>query len=114
MCKIFNLQGLKIAIEANIKSVNFLDINLDLNSGVYKPFMKPNDTPLYVHKLSNHPKNILTNIPLSVNKRLSCISSNETVFKEAISPYQEALNKTGYQHQLIFDPPANINNNNLV
>ena len=74
MCKIFQAHGLKITIEANIKNVNFLDINLDLNSGFFKPFMKPNDTPLYVHKQSNHPKNILANIPLNVNRRLSCIS----------------------------------------
>ena len=82
---------------------------MDLNSGFFKPFMKPNDTPLYVHKQSNHPKNILANIPLSVNRRLSCISSNEAIFNEAIPPYQEALNKSGYQHQLKFDPPGNKN-----
>ena len=41
---------------ANIHSVNFLDVNLDLSSGEFKVYMKPNDTPLYVHSQSNHPK----------------------------------------------------------
>ena len=66
---------------------------------------KPNDTPLYVHSKSNHPPNILKNIPLSVNKRLSNISANETVFEEAAQPYQEALDWGGYTHKLKFENP---------
>ena len=31
ICKIFDLNGLKITIEANMKSVDFLDITMDLN-----------------------------------------------------------------------------------
>ena len=66
--------------------------------------MKPNDTPLYVHKTSNHPPGILRNIPQSVNNRLSSISANEDVFDQAIQPYQEALQKSGYEFQLKFTP----------
>ena len=66
--------------------------------------MKPNDTPLYVHSQSNHPPGILRNIPQSVNRRLSSISANEEVFKQACPPYQEALEKSGYDFQLKFSP----------
>ena len=66
--------------------------------------MKPNHTPTYVHRESNHPKSILQNIPLSINKRLSLISSNEEVFKSAIPPYQEALEKSGYDFKLKYEP----------
>ena len=66
--------------------------------------MKPNDKPVYVHKLSNHPPGILDNIPKSVNKRLSTISANEDVFKRAIPPYQEALKKSGHDFKLTFNP----------
>ena len=83
ICKIFQECGLKITIEANLKSVNFLDVNFNLETGIYRPFMKPNDTPLYVHANSNHPPGILKNIPESVNTRLSKISANEEVFKQA-------------------------------
>ena len=83
MCKIFKEQGLSITIEANHKVVNFLDVNLDLNTGLYKPFMKPNDNPVYVNKNSNHPPSIIKNIPAAVNRRLSNISANENVFAEA-------------------------------
>ena len=104
ICEIFKENGLKITIKANMKSVNYLDINLDLNSGLFKPYMKPNDTPIYVHKDSNHPPSILKNIPAAVNKRLSTISANQEVFENAAPPYQEALNKSGFEHKLKFEP----------
>ena len=68
--------------------------------------MKPNSTPCYVHKDSNHPKAILENIPKSVNKRLSTISSNKQVFDQASPPYQEALKRSGYDFKLNFEPPS--------
>ena len=96
ICKIFKQMWLSITIEVNMRILNFLDITLDLNTGIYKPFIKPNDTPIYINKKSNHPPSILKNIPAAVNRRLSNISANEGVFKESIPPYQEALAKGGY------------------
>ena len=66
--------------------------------------MKPNNTPLYVHKDSNYPPSIIKNIPESINKRLSTISSNETIFNQSVKPYQEALHKSGYSYKLHYDP----------
>ena len=106
LCRIFKENRLNITAEANLKTVNFLDINLNLETSIYKPYMKPNDTPTYVHKDSNHPEGILKNIPHSVNKRLSSISSNEQVFDLASPPYQEALRKSGYDFTLNFEPPT--------
>ena len=83
---------------------------MDLNMWVFKPFMKPNNNPQYVHVNSNHPPTIVKNIPLSVNKRLSETSSNKDIFDAAIKPYQEALIKSGYKHELKFEP---VSNNNL-
>ena len=74
LCKIFQDYGLRITSLANVKKVNFLDINMDLERNIYKPYMKPNDSPVYVHVESNHPRSIIKNIPLSVNKRLNLIS----------------------------------------
>ena len=105
ICRIFQENGFRITTQANFKSVNFLDINLNLESGLFKPYMKPNDTPVYVHKDSNHPRSILDNIPKSVNRRLSAIFSNQQVFEVACPPpYQAALNKSGYNYKLNFDP----------
>ena len=105
LIKVFQREELRITTEANIHSVNFLDVNLDLKTGLHKPYMKPNSTPLYVHSLSNHPKKILQNVPLAVNERLNRISSNQAVFSEAAPVYQEALYKSGYSHKLSYSPP---------
>ena len=69
ICSIFAKNNLSITIEANKKTIDFLDITLDLPSGSYKPFMKPNNTPIYVHRDSNHPPCIIRNIPESINRR---------------------------------------------
>ena len=102
LCKLMKEIGFNITAQANLKSVNFLDVNFDLESDIFKPYMKPNSTPCYIHKDSNHPKAILENIPKSVNKRLSTISSNKQVFDQASPPYQEALQKSGYNFKLNF------------
>ena len=68
--------------------------------------MKPNSTPNYVHKNSNHPRSIIENIPKSINKRLSAISSNKEVFDAACPPYQAALERSGYDYKLNFEPPT--------
>ena len=107
ICKIFKDEGLRITIEANINVVNFLDVTFDTSRDIFKPFMKPNDTPIYVNKESNHPPSILKNIPQAVNDRLSRISANEKLFEEAASSYQRALNDSGFNHTLKFNPPIN-------
>ena len=58
ICKIFKDEGLRITIEANIKVVNFLDVTFDISRDIFKPFMKPNDTPTYINKDSNHSPSI--------------------------------------------------------
>ena len=112
ICKIFANNNLRITIEANKTTINFLDITMKLSTGSYSPFMKPNNTPLYVHKDSNHPPCITRNIPESINKRLSKISSSEAIFKNATPEYQKALNKSGYNHELKFNPNRRSNENN--
>lgn len=105
ICQIFTRNNLKITIEANKKVVNFLDVTLDLNTGKFRPYTKPLSTPIYVHSQSNHPPNIIRNIPEAINRRLSSISSDQEVFNEVAPPYQEALRKSGYTHKLEFKPP---------
>ena len=77
---------------------------MNLTENTFKPYLKPNDNPLYVHSLSNHPKSILKNIPEAVNRRLSALSSDEKMFTEVAPSYQEALKKSGYNFKLEFNP----------
>ena len=80
--KIFSDNDLKITIESNTKIVDFLDVTLDLNTGLFKPFIKPNNILQYIHTQCNHPPNVIKNIPSGINKRLSCISATEEIFND--------------------------------
>jgi hypothetical protein len=100
LCNVFSKHNLRITIEANKKSANYLDINLDLRTGHYKPYLKSNNTPIYVHSQSNHPPAIVKNLPESINRRLSSITANETLFKTSVLPYQTALSNSGYSYQV--------------
>ena len=52
---IFTKHGLGTTSSANTKREEFLDVFFDLENESYRPFLKENNVPLYVHKLSNHP-----------------------------------------------------------
>ena len=80
--RIFKENDLSIKVEAIGKIVN---LNLDLATNIYNPYMKADNIPTYVYSESNHPRGILENIPKSVNKRLIKISANEEVFQAAIT-----------------------------
>ena len=79
ICEVFRSHGLEITVDANKKRVQFLDVEFDLENDTFKPYIKENDVPLYVHKHSNHPPSITKNIPDSVNRRLSALSSDENL-----------------------------------
>ena len=109
--EIFKSNGLKITIEANKKTINFLDVTLNLTCGSFKPYMKPNNKIPYVHRQSNHPPALLKNIPENINKRLTSISFNQNVFDKAIPPYQKAIDESGYKHKLAYNPQPRHNRN---
>ena len=92
--------GLKITAESNLHVVNFLDVTFDLSTGKYKPYRKPNDDPLYINKHSNHPPSILRQLPTSINKRISTLSSDKQTFEDAAPAYQNALGHSNFSHKL--------------
>ena len=97
--------GLRITITIDLKKVNFLDVTLNLEDETYKPYRKPGDRPLYVHSQSNHPPQIIKNIPMGIEKRLIQNSCNEKVFEEAIPDYQKELDRCGYKYSLKYQNP---------
>ena len=106
---LFGQHDLKITIELGTTSCNFLDVTLDLKENTHAPYRKPNDTPLYVHVDSNHPPNVIREIPNSINARLNSISSNRQTFDEAVPAYQQALDKSGHKHTLTYKEEVNTN-----
>ena len=107
--KIFGENEMKITIEINLVRVDYLDVTLDLETGLFKPYRKPGDKPVYVSALSNQPPQILKNIPKGIERRLSDNSANEEIFKEAIPVYQAELERGGFTHKLEYRGSAQTN-----
>ena len=102
--RIFKDYGLDIVIECNRKIVNYLDVTLNLTNGTYKPYHKPDDETNYIHVESDHPPNIIKQLPIAVEKRISNLSSSEEIFEQSKQHYQDALVKSGYKHVLKYNP----------
>ena len=98
ICKVFKEAGLNITIEANLNTVDFLDITLNLEEDTYEPYTKPNNVIQYVNANSNHPKNVLDNIPIGIEKRVNELSKNEFLFNKHKDTYQEVLSRAGYNY----------------
>ena len=73
--RMFNEFDLKVTAQINNHQVNFLDVTFNLNEENYHPYRKPNNDPLYIDSRSNHPPNIIKQLPKSINDRLSALSS---------------------------------------
>ena len=96
--KVFKNIGFQIEININLKIVNFLDVTFNLSESSYKPYKKPNDELLYINVNSNHPPQILKQIPISINNRLNQNSSNENIFNSSKRVYEDALKKSGFKN----------------
>ena len=79
-------------------------LTFDLNTGTFKPYHKPGNEINYVNVHSNHPPNVIKQIPLSIQNRLSNLSSNEEIFKQATPYYTAALQRSGYDHKFEYKP----------
>jgi len=106
--KLFQSNNLKITIECNLYQANFLDVAFDLRTGKYSPYRKPNDTPLYIHCESNHPPNILKQLPSMIANRISSISCDQQ--SKAKEPYNTSLKMSGFSHDIMYatSTPQNV------
>ena len=108
ICSIFQNCGLKITIETNLVITDFLDVTFNLKNGKYYPYRKPNNEALYIHHLSNHPKNIIKEVPKMIEKRVSEISCDKEEFDKAKHDYNKALEKSGFKEKIEFkEQPEN-------
>ena len=99
----FKTHGLNITIQTIMKIVNYLDVIFDLTNSTYCPYRKPNDHPQYINTKSNHPPNIIRQIPASISRRISDNSSNEDAFNKAKPVYNSALKASGYTETLTYN-----------
>ena len=94
--------NVSITCETNLKAVNFLDVTLNLTTGKYQPYNKPDNNPLYINILSNHPPNIIKNLPGNISKRINNLSADETTFNTSKDLYNNALAETEFKHKIVF------------
>ena len=97
-----NKFNLNIASEANIKVVNFLDLTLNLSTGKYELYDKPDNKPVYINVNSNHPPNIVKNLPESISQRINKLPSDKTVFNNAKEIFDNNLSNSGFDHKIKF------------
>ena len=104
--KLFKECCLNITIKTNLKIVNFLDVKINLDTGTYRPYRKPDNKLAYINRKSNHPPTMIKEVPKAIAKRISDISSSELVFNHSIPIYSDALRKCGFHDNITFIPKA--------
>ena len=72
------------------------------------PYRKPDNPTLYTSNCSYHPPKVIKQIPKSISKRLSALSSNN---EKAKPGYCYALDKIGF-NELSYIPTQNNNDSN--
>ena len=101
LIRLLKKEGLSMTVEGNITRTNFLDVTLDLETEHFQPFRKPNDVPCSVHVDSNHPPQVIKQLPKMIEKRLSELSSNEAIFRNVAPIYEKALKDTGSNSKIV-------------
>ena len=91
-----------ITCETNLKAVNFLDVTLNLTTGKYQPYNKPDSKPLHINILSSHPPNIIKNLPGNISKRINILSEDETTLNKSKDLYNNALAESGFTNKIAF------------
>ena len=83
--------------------MEFLNVTLDLKNDRYFVYRKENNEINYIHSKSNHPSNVIRDIPIGINRMLNQLSSDKDMFEKEAIKYQEALNKNEYEHELKYE-----------
>ena len=73
---------------------------LNLNDGSYHPDEKPNDEANYIHVNSDQRPSTLRQLPVSIEKRLSFLSSSKEISEEAVPYYEQCLSNCRYKQKL--------------
>ena len=90
-----------------MKMVNYLAGTLNFENSTFYPHQKENKQIKYMNTVSNHPPSIIKQLLISIEACLSSLTSEEEIFNDSVSPYWDALDKSGHKHKLKYQ--ANMN-----
>ena len=91
-----------IPCKTKLRTVNFLDVTLNLTTAKYQPYNKPDNNSLYINIFSKHPLNIIKNLSGNISKRINILSPDKTTFNKSKDLYNNALAKSGFKHNITF------------
>ena len=74
-------------MQSNLKVVDYLHVTLNLTTGRYYPFRKPENNLLYINAKSNPPSTI-RQIPTSISTTISGLSHDQDEFDKQCSEIQ--------------------------
>ena len=72
--------------------------------------MKPSIVPVCINNNSNHPPQILKELPKTIEKRISTVSPSKEISNNSKPIYEDTLKKSGFQNKLSYQQ-NNIQNN---
>ena len=98
--QIFKICGLNITVKVFLKTVDFFDVSLDLTNNAYQRYRKSNTETVYINKHSNHPPNILNELPKIINKRITDISCKQDVFDAVKTTCKQAQHNSCFNEEL--------------
>ena len=81
---------------------------INLTSGVYKTYSKPNSQTTYINVNSSHLPNIIRRLPGMILERISRSPSNKEVFDLATPYYSDALTYSGYKENIVYSRAQHI------
>ena len=105
----FQENELDIFTQCNMKTVNYLDVTVNLENSTYRPYQTENNQNIYTLNLTCH--HLPSSNFNSIESRLSSLFSSEEIFRDSVTPYQDALGKSGYKHELKYKANINTANN---
>ena len=94
---IFKDCDLRVTVETRLTCTDFLDVNMDLTNGKYWPFRKQNSELLYINTKSNHPPNVIKQIPAAITHRIASLSCSNEEYVGALPAYRDALASSGHE-----------------
>ena len=85
----------------------FLRCDYEPPKRILRTLQKTQQHPTICECWFQPPPNVISQIPRSIEKRLSSISSSQDIFDAAAPPYQKALTDSGHNHTLTYNkqPP---------
>ena len=69
-------------------------------------YKKPDEETNYIHVNSDHSTSILKQHPVTIEKRLSSLSSSKQIFQEIVPYYEQCLSNCGYKQKLNYRDPT--------